>query len=251
MHIDILTLFPDMFEGPLRVGATMRALERGLVTVKTVNIRDFSGNRHHTVDDKPFGGGVGMVMEAGPVLRAVEDVCRDHNGGGRHRVCLTSPQGMVFNQSMARDLAKEPHLVLICGHYEGIDERVAEILEPDEICIGDYVLSGGELAALVVCDAVVRLLPGVLRDGAAQEESFEEGLLEYPQYTQPREWGGLTVPEVLLSGHHGEVDRWRRRQRLLRTLGRRPELLETMEMSSEDAGFLREIMRQLLRLPLD
>ncbi|HUW66238.1 MAG TPA: tRNA (guanosine(37)-N1)-methyltransferase TrmD [Spirochaetia bacterium] len=249
MHIDVLTLFPGMFEGPLQAGALGRARDRGLVTVSTHNIRDFALNRHNTVDDKPFGGGTGMVMEAGPVLRAVEQVCRDK--GGYPRVCLTSPQGMVLNQAMARDLVREEHLVLICGHYEGIDERVAEILEPDEICIGDYVLSNGELAALVVIDAVVRLVPGVLREGAAEEESFEEGLLEYPQYTHPREWAGHSIPEVLLSGHHGEVDRWRRRQRLLRTLGRRPDLLTDLDLSGPDAAVLRELRTELLRLPLD
>ncbi|MDA8337278.1 MAG: tRNA (guanosine(37)-N1)-methyltransferase TrmD [Peptococcaceae bacterium] len=249
MRIDILTLFPAMFDGPLRVGAVARATERGLVTVDTLNIRDFSGNRHHTVDDKPFGGGAGMVMQAGPVLRAVEHVSRGEKV--RPRVCLTSPQGMRFNQSLARSLAGEEHLVLICGHYEGIDERVAEILEPDEIGIGDFVLSGGELAALVVIDAVVRLVPGVLRAGAAAEESFEEGLLEYPQYTHPREWDGHAVPEVLVSGHHGEVERWRRRQRLLRTLGRRPDLLAAGGLRPGDAEILRDLRTELERLSLD
>jgi len=248
MRIDVLTLFPGMFEGPLATGALGRARERGLVRVETLDIRNFAQNRHRTVDDKPAGGGAGMVMEPGPVLRAVEHVLARAGGA---RVCLMSPQGLLFRQTMARELAREEHLVLICGHYEGIDERVAEILEPLEIAIGDYVLSGGELAALVVMDAVVRLVPGVLRAGAAAEESFEDGLLEYPQYTHPREWAGRGIPEVLLSGHHGEVERWRRRQRLMRTLGRRPDLLAARSFDASDRAVLRELRDDLLRLSLD
>jgi len=248
MLIDVLTLFPAVFDGALGAGAVARARERGLVTLNTHNIRDFAANRHRTVDDKPFGGGAGMVLQADPVFKAVEHVCRGKPV--RPRVCLTSPQGMPFTQALARTMAREDHLVLICGHYEGVDERVAEVLEPDEISIGDYVLSCGELAALVIIDAVVRLVPGVLRAGAAAEESFEEGLLEYPQYTQPREWEGREVPAVLLSGHHGEVERWRRRQRLLRTLGRRPDLLATGQLQDGDAAILRELAAELGRLGL-
>lgn len=245
MRIDILTLFPEMFRGPFDHSIIGRARERGLLEVNLINIRDFAANKHRTVDDTPFGGGAGMVMEPGPVFAALEAIGR-RDGKAPEKVILLCPQGRVFNQREARALAALPHLVLICGHYEGIDERVREQLVTDEISIGDYVLTGGELAAMVVVDAVARLVPGVLGEAASlEEESFSEGLLEYPHYTRPREFRGLKVPDILLSGHHEAIRRWRRRQSLVRTLGSRPELLAQADLTAEDIGILHGVMAEL------
>jgi tRNA (guanine37-N1)-methyltransferase len=221
MQIDVLTLFPEMFEGPLGHSILRRAIDRGLLDVRLTNIRDFATDRHRTVDDYPYGGGPGMVMKPGPIFDAVEAVAE--SGAP---IILLSPQGRVFTQRIAAELARQERLVLICGHYEGVDERVREHLVTDELSIGDYVLTGGELAAMVVIDAVTRLLPGVLGgEESTSEESHSHGLLEYPQYTRPPDFRGWTVPEILLSGHHAEIARWRRRQALLRTARRRPDLL--------------------------
>ncbi len=250
MNIYILTLFPEMFEGPFSSSILKRARERGLIEIKLVNIRDFSANKHHTVDDAPYGGGAGMVMGPEALFGAVEHVVQII-GARPDRIALMSPQGRPFCQAMAGDLAREKTLVLVCGHYEGVDERVRETLVTDEISIGDYVLTGGELPAMVVVDAVARLIPGVLGEAdSTVEESFSYGLLEYPQYTRPREYCGLTVPETLLSGHHEKIRKWRRRQSLLRTLERRPELLKQAELNGEDKNVLRELLTDLERLDL-
>jgi len=250
MKIDILTLFPEMFAGPFSSSILKRAQASGLVEINLVNIRDFSTNRHHTVDDTPYGGGAGMVMAPEAIFGAVENVRIKHDSAPS-RVVLMCPQGRPFSQAMALDLARGKNLVLICGHYEGVDERVRDSLVTDEISIGDYVLTGGELPSMVVVDAITRLIPGVLGESASvEEESFSAGLLEYPQYTRPRDYRGQAVPEVLLSGHHEEIRKWRRRQSLLRTLERRPELLAQMELTGKDKDILKELMDELRRLNL-
>lgn len=250
IKIDILTLFPEMFVGPFSSSILKRAQECGLIDINLINIRDFSTSKHHTVDDAPYGGGAGMVMGPEALFRAVEYAVRN-TSFMPGRVVLMCPQGRPFNQKLASELALEKNLVLICGHYEGVDERVREALVTDEISIGDYVLTGGELPAMVVVDAVVRLIPGVLGEAAsAAEDSFCDGLLEYPHYTRPREYRGMEVPEVLLSGHHEEIRKWRRRQSLLRTLERRPELLKEAELTSEDKDILRKILYDLKELDL-
>jgi tRNA (guanine37-N1)-methyltransferase len=241
MIIDILTLFPEMFAGPFDSSIIKRARNKGLLEINLTDIRAFSGNKHNTVDDTPYGGGAGMVMQAPPILRALEHV-RRARGGALSRVVLMCPTGLIFDQNWARDLAGEEHLVIICGHYEGIDERVRELAVTDELSIGDYVLTGGELPAMVVVDAVARMIPGVLGESAsAEDDSFYHGLLEYPQYTRPYEYEGLSVPEILLSGHHEKIRRWRRRQSLLKTLERRPDLLRPEVLTGEDREILKEI----------
>lgn len=251
MRVDILTLFPEMFAGPFSSSILKRAQERGLIEINLVNIREFSTNKHHTVDDTPYGGGAGMVMGPEALFGAVEHVVREL-GSMPRRVVLMCPQGRPFNQALAGELARGKNLVLVCGHYEGIDERVREALVTDEISIGDYVLTGGELPAMVVVDALARLIPGVLGEAAsAEEESFYTGLLEYPHYTRPREYRGQAVPDVLLSGHHEEIRKWRRRQSLLRTLDRRPELLAQVELTREDKDILKKVLGDLRRLDLN
>ena len=221
LEVDVLTIFPEMFPGPLGESITGRALQEGIVAVRGVDIRAYSRDKHHRVDDYPYGGGPGMDMQPGPLMDALAAVRREGS-----RVLMMAPTGRVFNQAMAHELAREPHLVFICGRYEGIDERVREISRAEEVSIGDYVLTGGELAAMIIVDAVTRLLPGVLSTSDSWfDESHSEGLLEYPQYTRPVEYQGLRVPDVLLSGNHAQVAAWRRRQSLERTLQRRPELL--------------------------
>ncbi|NMA52597.1 MAG: tRNA (guanosine(37)-N1)-methyltransferase TrmD [Peptococcaceae bacterium] len=251
MRFDILTLFPEMFTGPLTSSIIKRARDRGIIEVNLFNIRDYSTNKHHTVDDTPYGGGAGMVMGPEALTNAIESVTSRY-GSSPHRVILMCPQGRVFNQALALELAGEENLLFICGHYEGIDERVRDSLVTDEISIGDYVLTGGELAAAVVVDAVARLLPGVLGEAAsAVEESFQGNLLEYPHYTRPRSFRGQMVPEVLFSGHHEEIRRWRRRHSLVRTLARRPDLLLQAELTKEDKEILKGILQDLMRLELD
>jgi tRNA (guanine37-N1)-methyltransferase len=221
MKIDVLTLFPEMFTGPLDVSIVQRARNAGLLNVRIHNLRDWTHDRHKTVDDRPFGGGAGMVMKPEPIFEAVESLA----GEGTH-VVLLAPAGRPFNQPVARELATKEHLLLICGSYEGVDERVREALVDDELSIGDYVLTNGGLPAMVVIDAVTRLLPGALGDDAsAQDESFSRGLLEYPHYTRPAEFRGMKVPEILLSGHHAEIEKWRTDQARRRTAERRPDLL--------------------------
>lgn len=243
MLIQILTVMPGMFEGPFAYGMAAKARSRGLLDLRVLDLRDFTDDRHRTTDDYPFGGGPGMVMKPEPIGRAV-DACRALSADPP-RVILTSPQGRRFDQALASELSKERHLVLICGRYEGVDERVRVALVDDEISIGDYVLTGGELPAMVLVDAVMRLVPGVLgAEEGAREDSFASGLLEWPQYTRPREWRGLEVPEVLLSGDHARVARWRRRMALERTWLRRPDLLADAALSEEDRRLLAEIQRE-------
>jgi tRNA (guanine37-N1)-methyltransferase len=230
MKIDIITIFPDFFRGAFDYGIIRRALASGLVDVKAHDLRGWTEDKHQIVDDRPFGGGDGMVLKCGPIFAAVEELTgateRDRYGAGT-RVVLLSPQGKVFTQAVARELAESSQVVLICGRYEGVDERVAESLVTDELSIGDYVLSGGEPAAVVVVDAIVRLIPGALgSETSAINESFSEGLLDYPHYTRPPEFRGMRVPEVLLGGHHAEIARWRAQQALKKTERNRPDLLK-------------------------
>jgi tRNA (guanine37-N1)-methyltransferase len=223
VKIDVLTLFPAMFAGPLDESIVRRARDRGLLDLRVHNLRDYAHDRHRTVDDRPFGGGPGMLLKPEPIFEAVEQL-----RGPDTRVVLLCPAGRPFQQAVARELAQLPHLLLVCGSYEGFDERVREALAQDELSIGDYVLTNGALPAMVIIDAITRLLPGVLGDDASSsEESFSGGGLEYPQYTRPAEFRGLRVPEVLISGNHADIARWRADQARLRTLRRRPDLLVT------------------------
>ncbi len=221
MKIDVLTLFPAMFAGPLDESIIKRARETGLLDLTIHNLREYTHDRHKTVDDRPFGGGPGMLLKPEPIFEAVENLKRE-----KTRVILLSPAGRPFNQALARELAQLDDLLLVTGHYEGFDERIREQLADDELSIGDYVLTNGALPAMVIVDAVTRLLPGVLGDDeSSKEESFSQGLLEYPQYTRPAEFRGMKVPEVLLSGNHAEIARWRSEHARLRTKERRPDLL--------------------------
>jgi tRNA (guanine37-N1)-methyltransferase len=236
MHFDIFTLFPAMFHGPFTESILKRAQERGLLSVALHNIRDATTDKHHIVDDYPYGGGAGMVMKPEPIFAAIEAV---YQGGP---IVYLTPQGRLFNQQIAQQLAQEPRITLLCGHYEGIDERVCQHLVTDEISIGDYVLTGGELAAMTVVDAVSRLLPGVLADDSPQEESHSSHMLEYPQYTRPPDFRGRRVPDILLSGHHENVARWRRKESLRRTRQRRPDLFAKLDLSSKlDKKLLQEL----------
>jgi len=234
MRIDILSLFPKMFDGPFGESIVKRAIDAGLVNIFVHNFREFAHDKHNTVDDYSFGGGEGMVLKPEPLFEAVESI-KGSLGGSAGPVVLLTPQGRLFCHQIARDLSKQQNLILICGHYEGVDERVREHLVTDEISIGEYVLTGGELAAMVVVDAVVRLLPGALgSEQAASEDSYAKGFLEYPQYTRPRVYRGWEVPEVLLSGNHQEIARWRWEQAIERTLLRRPDLLAKASLSKEE-----------------
>jgi tRNA (guanine37-N1)-methyltransferase len=238
VRFDIFTLFPEMFRGPLDESIIARARERGLIEVALHNPRDATTDRHHVVDDYPYGGGAGMVMKPEPLFAAVEAV---YQGGP---IILLSPQGRLFSQTIARELASEPRLTLLCGHYEGFDERIRAHLATDEISIGDYVLTGGELAAMVIVDAVARLLPDVLAADSTAEESHTTGLLEYPHYTRPSQFRDWTVPEVLLSGNHAAIARWRRKEALRRTRARRPDLLARVDLTKLDRALLAEIERE-------
>jgi tRNA (guanine37-N1)-methyltransferase len=256
MQFDILTLFPGMFSGPLTESIIKRAVQAGLISISIHNIRSYTTDKHHTADDAPYGGGAGMVMKVEPLAAAVRAVTSDeravtsdanasppltdHSAPGT-LVALMTPAGELFSQSMAVELAGYARLVLVCGHYEGVDERACEALIDRQISIGDYVLTGGELAAMVVVDAVARLVPGVIEAESIGEESHSAGLIEYPHYTRPAVWEGREVPPVLRAGHHGEVARWRREQQLRRTLARRPELLTRAELTLADRAFLATI----------
>lgn len=234
MRIDIVTLFPGMFAGPLEESILAKARAKGLVEVRVVNLRDYAPGRHRVTDDYPFGGGGGMIMKPEPLFACVEAL-----KGPGSRVILLDPQGRRFTQALVQRLARESHLILICGRYEGVDERVREHLVDEEISIGDYVLTGGELPALVVTDAVIRLLPGALGDESAPDhDSFSRGLLEHPQYTRPEEFQGWRVPELLLSGDHQRIARWRRLMALWRTFERRPDLPETADLSPEEQKWI-------------
>lgn len=243
MNFHVLTLFPEMIEDGMHTSITGRAIAKGLLSLETVNIRDFSVTGNGRIDDYPYGGGAGMVMQAEPVMRAFESM--QDAIEQRPRVIYLTPQGQVFHQKMAEEFAKEEHLVFLCGHYEGVDERVLEEIVTDYVSIGDYVLTGGELPAMVMMDAISRMVPGVLSNQESGEtESFQNGLLEYPQYSRPEEWRDKKVPPVLLSGHHGNVDRWRRDQSILRTLRVRPELLEAVEFDKKDRKYLQSLIHQ-------
>ena len=245
MHIDVLTLFPEMFQIPFSFGIFQRAVENGVVSLNVHNIRDYTHDKHHTVDDYPYGGGPGMVLKPEPLFEAVKSIKTDVNpeeNSGELPIILLTPQGRPFSQKISQELARYSHLMLICGHYEGVDERIREHLVTDEISIGDYVLTGGELPAMVVIDAVVRLLPGVLgSEDSPWEDSHVSGLLEHPQYTRPAVFRDWPVPEVLLSGDHARIARWRREQVIRRTLERRPELLDKAELPLEDRKLIKEL----------
>ncbi len=237
MRFDILTLFPEMFSSPFNASIIDRARKNGLVDINTINIRSYALDKHQQVDDYPYGGGAGMVMKTDVLSRAIRDVKEENT-----RVIYLSPQGSRLTQEMVVRLAKEKQLLLVCGHYEGIDERVMPLID-EEISIGDYILTGGELGAMVLVDAVARMIPGVLGDDeSSQEESFANGLLEYPHYTRPRIFEDMEVPDILLSGHHAEIRRWRIKLSLLRTLLRRPELLLNREYDQEERMLLEEIL---------
>ncbi len=237
MKIDVLTLFPEMFTGVFGFSILGKAAAKGIVELNAVNFRNYSTSKHGTVDDTPYGGGGGMVLKPDPIFAAVEDLVPHQ--AAKPRIILMCPQGETFTQKKAEELSQEQHLIFICGHYEGYDERIREHLVTDELSIGDYVLTGGELPAMTVVDSVVRLLPGVLgNEMSAVTDSFSTGLLEYPHYTRPAEFRGLKVPDVLLSGHHGNVEKWRREQSLLRTLQRRPDLLEHADLSEAERRWL-------------
>ena len=239
IRFDVLSIFPEMLQSPLEFSLLKKAREKGLIEVGLHNIRDWTRDKHHMTDDAPYGGGCGMVMKVEPVARAVAAV---KQAGEASLVVLLTPQGEIFNQTIATELARQKQIILICGRYEGFDERIREHLADREISLGDYILTGGELSALVVIDATARLIPGVLgNDASASGESFSQGLLEYPQYTRPAEYSGWPVPEVLLSGNHARIDRWQRIEALRRTWRRRPELLEKTQLGEEDRELLEKI----------
>ena len=243
MNFHVLTLFPEMIMNGLETSILGRAAAKGIVSFEAVNIRDYTLERHGKVDDYPYGGGAGMVMQAEPIYRAYEALVEKI--GKKPRVIYMTPQGQTFNQSIAEDLAKEEDLVFLCGHYEGVDERVLEMIATDYLSAGDYVLTGGELPAMMMIDCISRLVPGVLNNNVSAEfETFHDNLLEYPQYTRPEVFMGKKVPDILLSGHHANVEKWRREQSIIRTLKNRPELLEDAVLSKKAQKFLDELLRQ-------
>ncbi len=251
MKFYVMTLFPDMIQNAMKESIFGRAVEKEILSLKTINIRDFTKDKHKHVDDYPYGGGAGMVMQAEPVYNAFLSIMEEISGKEetdvderekKPRVVYLTPQGKVFDQKMSEELAKEENLVFLCGHYEGIDERVLEMIVTDNVSIGDYVLTGGELPAMVMMDSISRNIPGVLNNEVSAEfESFHDNLLEYPQYTRPEEFMGKKVPEVLLSGHHANIEKWRREQSLIRTFERRKDLLENAELSKKDIAFLKNL----------
>lgn len=250
MQFYIMTLFPDMVMDGLNTSIIGRAMDKGLLDIEAVNIRDYAFNKHNSVDDYPYGGGAGMLMQAEPVYQCYEAVKKkieakallsDPSTRKSPRVIYLSPQGKTFNQTMAEEFAQEEDLVFLCGHYEGIDERVLEEIVTDYVSIGDYVLTGGELPAMVMVDAISRLVPGVLHNNVSAEfESFQDNLLEYPQYSRPEEWHGKKVPPVLMSGHHANIEKWRREQSILRTYERRPDLLEKSNLTEKEKKWLKD-----------
>lgn len=243
MNFHVLTLFPEMIMNGLETSILGRAAAKGIVSFEAVNIRDYTLERHGKVDDYPYGGGAGMVMQAEPIYRAYAALVEKI--GKKPRVIYMTPQGQTFNQGIAEDLAKEEDLVFLCGHYEGVDERVLEMIATDYLSAGDYVLTGGELPAMMMIDCISRLVPGVLNNNVSAEfETFHDNLLEYPQYTRPEVFMGKKVPDILLSGHHANVEKWRREQSIIRTLKNRPELLEDAVLSKKEQKFLDELLRQ-------
>lgn len=241
MLIDVITIFPEMVAVPLQQSILKRAADKGILEVRVHNLRDFTQDKHQTVDDYPYGGGAGMLMKPEPIFRAVNSLKQE-----KTKVILMCPQGEVFSQPKARELARDEHLLFICGHYEGVDERVRDYLVDEEISIGDYVLTGGELPALVVIDSLSRMIPGVVKEiDSVIQDSFYNGLLDYPQYTRPAEFSGYKVPEVLLSGHHENIALWRRKEALRRTFLKRPDLLAKKELSQEEIRLCQEIKKEL------
>lgn len=246
MNFHILTLFPDMVMNGLNTSITGRAIQNGLLSIEAINIRDYAFNKHQSVDDYPYGGGAGMLMQAEPVYLAYEAVAKQiqqrQGQQKKPRVVYLSPQGKTFSQPMAEELAMEEDLILLCGHYEGIDERVLEEIVTDYVSVGDYVLTGGELPAMIMVDAISRLVPGVLHnDVSAEFESFQDHLLEYPQYSRPEIWHEKQVPPVLMSGHHANIEKWRREQSVIRTAKNRPDLLEKAELTQEEQDLVDKI----------
>jgi len=244
MFFDILTLFPEMFVGPFSESILKRAREKDLIDIKTINIRDFAEDKHHTTDEPPYGGGAGMVMKAEPIFKAWQDT--QNKRGVKSKTILMSPQGKELTQDLVKDLSREEGLTIICGRYEGVDERVRDIIVDQEISIGDYVLTGGELPAMVLVDSISRLLSDVLGDeDSSKNDSFYNGLLEHPHYTRPREFNGLKVPDVLVSGNHQLIKRWRKKESLKRTILRRKDLLEDKKLSDQEKELLKEIKLEL------
>ena len=243
MNYHVLTLFPEMIENGMNTSITGRAITKGLLSLEAINIRDFAFNKHQKVDDYPYGGGAGMLMQAEPVYLSYESIAE--RIGRKPRVIFLTPQGKTFNQDMAKEFALEEDLVFLCGHYEGIDERVLEEIVTDYVSIGEYVLTGGELPAMVMMDSISRMVPGVLNNQESGEtESFSGNLLEYPQYSRPEEWHGKKVPEVLLSGHHANVDKWRREQSIIRTAKWRPDLLPKADLTNKEWNEVRRLRKQ-------
>lgn len=243
MKFFVLTLFTEMIEGALSHSILGRAQKENKMEIETINIRDFANNKQNHVDDYPYGGGAGMVMQPQPIYDAYKSI--EGRAGTKTRVIYMTPQGKPFNQKIAQELSKEENLIFLCGHYEGVDERVIEEIVTDEISLGDFVLTGGELAAITIIDAVSRLVPGVLgKEQSYEDESFSDGLLEYPQYTRPAEFLGKRVPDVLLSGHHANVDKWRREQSILRTVSKRPDLIDSAQLSKKEIKFLENYKNQ-------
>lgn len=243
MNYHVLTLFPEMIENGMNTSITGRAITKGLLSLEAINIRDFAFNKHQKVDDYPYGGGAGMLMQAEPVYLSYESIAE--RIGRKPRVIFLTPQGKTFNQDMAKEFTLEEDLVFLCGHYEGIDERVLEEIVTDYVSIGDYVLTGGELPAMVMMDSISRMVPGVLNNQESGEtESFSGNLLEYPQYSRPEEWHGKKVPEVLLSGHHANVDKWRREQSIIRTAKWRPDLLPKADLTNKEWNEVRRLRKQ-------
>ena len=243
MRFHILTLFPDMVEQGLHTSIIGRAVEKGLLAIEAVNIRDYTLDKHKKVDDYPYGGGAGMVMQAQPIYDAYLSIVEKI--GYRPRTIYLTPQGPLFTQQAAKEFALEEDVILLCGHYEGVDERVLEEIVTDYISIGDYVLTGGELPAMVMIDTISRLVPGVLHnDVSAEFESFQDNLLEYPQYSRPEEWRGKKVPPILLSGHHANIEKWRREQSILRTMERRPDLLKESNLTDKEKKWIRQVKRE-------
>jgi tRNA (guanine37-N1)-methyltransferase len=239
---DVITIFPDLVEAALAAGVVGRARERGVVDIRVRNLRDYTDDRHRSVDDVPYGGGPGMVMKPEPIVRAIEAIAAER--GAPSGVVLVTPQGRMLTHALAEELSRMDRLILLCGRYEGVDERVTDMVVTHEVSIGDYVLTGGELPALVVLDAVTRLVPGVVGDAASVEaDSFARGLLDHPHYTRPAVFRGRAVPDVLVSGHHGAIEQWRRTERVRRTLERRPDLLETAALSDDERRELNELRR--------
>ena len=247
MRFDIMTLFPEMVMNGLNTSIIGRAVSKGILEIEAWNIRDYAFNKHNSVDDYPYGGGAGMLMQAEPVYQTYKAICEKIGNaeGKRPRVVYLSPQGKTFSQSMAEEFAKEEELVLLCGHYEGIDERVLEEIVTDYVSAGDYVLTGGELPAMIMIDAISRLIPGVLHNNASAEfETFQDSLLEYPHYSRPEIWHDKQVPPILLSGHHANVEKWRREQSVIRTAKWRPDLLEKAELTKKEKELVEEIMEE-------